>query len=123
MVGRAGEEPPAPSARGRALQAEAEIRQHLAAIARLLPLLGCDTVAEPPSAPPRSEGPVVGLKQAAAAVGWREDRLRREIVRHNTEHPYDPIGWQAGGRANARWEVPLGRLRRHLRNASGLRDA
>ena len=62
------------------------------------------------------EGPIVCRKQAAAAIGWREDRLTATIIRHNTSNPDDPIGWQAGGNRRARWEIPLGRLMRFVQN-------
>lgn len=62
------------------------------------------------------EGPIVCRKQAAAAIGWREDRLTAAIIRHNSRYPDDPIGWQAGGNRRARWEIPLGRLLRFVQN-------
>ena len=72
--------------------------------------------ASPPPAALVVEGPIVSLQQAAAAIGWREDRLTRAIVRHNEMNPQDPIGWQAGGNRRARWEIPLGRLMRFIQN-------
>lgn len=61
-------------------------------------------------------GPIVSLQQAAGAVGWRPERVVRAIRRHNAANPEDPIGWQAGGNPRARWEIPLGRLRRYVQH-------
>ena len=44
------------------------------------------------------------------------ERLRRHIVRHNSTHPRDPIGYQPGGVPNAPWCVPMARLRRYVRD-------
>lgn len=109
----------------------AELRAELAAMRDRLNLLlvqlehGQDDEADAAhGVPPRQggtvalviEGPIVCRKQAAAAIGWREDRLTATIIRHNASNPDDPIGWQAGGNRRARWEIPLGRLLRFVQN-------
>lgn len=94
----------------------AELRTELAAMRDRLNLLldqlehAQDDEAGAPQRAPADPGPEVCLKEAARRTGWSPRRIKRQVLKHNEQHPSDRIGWQPFGAKGAEWRILLGRL-------------